>query len=117
MRVSLFQPSAFLLWGNIVAQRTSFCTRETFSFPEFLGAQLSSITTSTLDRYKGSLGWLPEAALIDPDGVQACNVTVSYTHPGHDDLVSVQVWLPLAKFNKRFVGVGGGGLVSWRNRH
>ncbi|KAG6368811.1 hypothetical protein INS49_003027 [Diaporthe citri] len=68
-----------------------------------------------LDGYKGSSGWLsgwlPEAALIDPDGVQACNVTISYTHPGHDDLVSVQVWLPhAAKFNKRFVGVGGG---SW----
>ncbi|KAI7773220.1 hypothetical protein LA080_011507 [Diaporthe eres] len=76
---------------------------------ELLGAQLSSITTSTLDRYKGGLGWLPEAALIDSEGVTACNVTISYTHPGHDDLVSVQVWLPLAKFNKRFVGVGGGG--------
>lgn len=109
MRVSFFHPTAFLLWRNIVAQGTSFCTRETFSFPELLGAQLFSITTSTLDRYKGSLGWLPEAALIDPDGVQACNVTIFYTHPGHNDLVSVQVWLPLANFNKRFVGVGGGG--------
>lgn len=110
MRTSLLQPIAILLWGRTVAQGTNFCTKETFSFPELLGAQLSSITTSTLDQYKGSLGWLPEAALIDPDGVQACNVTISYTHPGHDDLVSVQVWLPLAaKFNKRFVGVGGGG--------
>ncbi|KAH8756616.1 Tannase/feruloyl esterase [Diaporthe sp. PMI_573] len=82
---------------------------ETFSFPELLGAQLSSIKTSVLDGYKGGSGWPPEAALIGPDGVRACNVTVSYTHPGHDDLVFVQVWLPLANFNKRFVGVGGGG--------
>lgn len=110
MRTSFPSPIAFLLWGRIVAQGTDFCNKGTFSFPELLGARLFSITTSTLDRYKGALGWLPEAALIDPDGVQACNVTISYTHPGHGDLVSVQVWLPPTdKFNKRFVGVGGGG--------
>lgn len=109
MRRSLPCLSALMLCKGIVAKGTDFCAGETFSFPELLGAQLSSITTSVLDGYKGGPGWLPEAALIGPDGVRACNVTVTYTHPGHDDLVSVQVWLPLSNFNKRFVGVGGGG--------
>lgn len=109
MKVSLHCSLAFLLGRRAIAGRTDFCDRNAFSFPELLGAKLSSITTSVLDGYRGSPGWAPEAALIGPDGVRACNVTVSYTHPGHDDLVSVQVWLPLAKFNNRFVGVGGGG--------
>lgn len=109
MRVSLHYGVAVLFFRGALAKVTPFCTRESFSFPELLGAQISSITTSALEGYKSDLGWTPEAALIGPNGVHACNVTVSYTHPGHDDLVSVQIWLPLSNFNKRFVGVGGGG--------
>ncbi|KAL1879178.1 hypothetical protein Daus18300_001757 [Diaporthe australafricana] len=109
MRTSLHYTVGLFLLRGIFAKGADFCDKGTFSFPKLLGARRSSITTSVLDGYKGGSGWAPEAALISPDGVRACNVTVSYTHPGHDDLVSVQVWLPLVDFNKRFVGVGGGG--------
>jgi hypothetical protein len=90
----------------------SFCSIEHFSFPSLFGAQLQSITAHALEGYNDYAGYNPEIAMMEPSGVHACNITMSYTYPGHDDLVSVQVWLPLQNYNKRFVGVGGGGWVA-----
>lgn len=44
-------------------------------------------------------------------GLDFCNVSLYYTHPGYDDYVNVQVWLPLKTWNGRFQGTGGGGFV------
>ena len=46
-------------------------------------------------------------------GLDFCNVTVTYTHPGRDDKINVQTWLPLKdKWNGRFQGTGGGGYIA-----
>ncbi|KAE8410948.1 Tannase/feruloyl esterase [Aspergillus pseudocaelatus] len=41
--------------------------------------------------------------------ISFCNVTVVHTHPGWDDKVSTQVWLPLHNWNGKFQALGGGG--------
>ncbi|KAF4462892.1 tannase precursor [Fusarium albosuccineum] len=41
--------------------------------------------------------------------VNVCQVTVQYTHPGWNDTINTYIWLPSSGWNKRFVGVGGGG--------
>lgn len=38
-----------------------------------------------------------------------CEVTLTLTHPGANDSVAVEVWLPLDTWNGRFLGTGGGG--------
>ncbi|VUC33516.1 unnamed protein product [Clonostachys rosea] len=113
MRVSQNLLAASVLTGQSLATRMSACSPESFSFPSLLGTELHSITASPIKGYTGFVAFgRPEAALIEPGGVDFCNVTVSYKHPAHEDLVSVQVWLPTAKYNERLVSLGGGGWAA-----
>lgn len=89
------------------------CVPETFSFPDILGTQHASTTAAPVSGFTGFSRWKPEGSQVGPSGVSFCNVTVSYTHPGHEDLVTVHVWLPLVESSMaRFVGVGGAGWQS-----
>lgn len=45
-------------------------------------------------------------------GLNFCNVTVQYTHPGRDDEINVYLVLPFQGWNQRFLGVGGGGWIT-----
>jgi hypothetical protein len=44
--------------------------------------------------------------------VSFCNVTVTYTHPGWNDTIHINIQLPLDNWNGRFQGVGGGGWAA-----
>ncbi|KAJ4984607.1 feruloyl esterase b precursor [Stagonosporopsis vannaccii] len=63
---------------------------------------------------------LPHASILTIDAFEStleftsisfCNVTLTYTHPGQNDLIKVWLGLP-ASWNGRFQGVGGGGWVT-----
>lgn len=41
-----------------------------------------------------------------------CNVSIALTHPGVNDRVNIQIWLPLSNWNTRFVALGGGGYAA-----
>ncbi|KAL5355545.1 Tannase/feruloyl esterase [Aspergillus floccosus] len=48
--------------------------------------------------------------------VTVCEVNVTLTHPGEEDKVLVQVWLPQTGWNGRFQATGGGGYATGQNR-
>ncbi|SPJ73998.1 related to tannase precursor [Fusarium torulosum] len=95
-----------------LANALLLCSPNSFTFPSLPGAELRAITATPIAHFTDYDGRQPEILRIHPRGVNVCNVTVSYTHPGHDDLVSAQIWLPLETYNHRFVGIGGGGWVA-----
>ncbi|RAL12905.1 tannase and feruloyl esterase [Aspergillus homomorphus CBS 101889] len=47
-----------------------------------------------------------------PVTVSVCNVTITYNHPGWDDVIHTQVWLPLSGLNARLQGIGGWGFAG-----
>lgn len=80
------------------------CTPATFN-PSLFGADILAIQ-ATVVRGLGS-----NITLENLDGIHPafCNVTVSYTHPGQHDYITIEEWLPLDDWNGRFLAVGGGG--------
>src|SRR5439155_7532986 len=50
-----------------------------------------------------------ESAAVDPGNPGICRVTAVTTHPPAGDRIRIWVGIPVASWNGRFLGVGGGG--------
>lgn len=90
------------------------CTSETFplSLPD---ASILSLETTPVANYTVSVpaSFLYTQPPISAANVSFCNVTVSYTHPGHNDTIIVETWLP-TEWNERLQAVGGSGSAAGR---
>ncbi|KAF4542029.1 uncharacterized protein LTHEOB_8183 [Lasiodiplodia theobromae] len=94
---------------------SSICSSGQLPNPTLFGAKILSVSTNLVTNYSA---YAPEAynfnhPSIYADNIDFCNVTVTYTHPGHDDQINVEAWLPL-EWNDRLQAVGGGGMVAGR---
>ncbi|KKY13771.1 putative feruloyl esterase b [Diplodia seriata] len=97
-------PSASCAPTNVTSQ----CSPSTFAFPDLFGAELVHISASEVLNYS--------AVSVEPGlitgrryTIDFCNVTVTYTHPGWNDTINVEAWLPLKGWNDRLMALGGGG--------
>lgn len=96
--------SAALLASQVAnASFLSQCDGSRLYDLDVFGAEILAVDASPLQNTTVT------TALGPYTGVNVCNVTVSYTHPGRNDTVHVDIWLPLENWNGRFQGVGGGG--------
>lgn len=92
------------------------CVSATFGDVAWFGAEVLSLETSFVTNYSISV---PSAVrftqpAVEVNGASFCNVTVTYTHPGQDDIVIVEAWLPSDGWNGRLQAVGGGGMLAGR---
>lgn len=92
------------------------CMDSTFSVPSFLGAEVLSISAALVQNFSRTVSdqLYYNHPSVTLDGVDYCNVTVTYTHPGQNDMVNVENWLPLHHWNGRLQAVGGGGFLAGR---
>lgn len=91
-----------------------FCTPSAFNLSLY-GADILSIQANLVTNYSASV---PEAFRYTFPSVELkdatfCNITVTYTHPGQNDRIITEAWLP-EEWNERFMAVGGGGWVAGR---
>ncbi|KAI0904973.1 Tannase/feruloyl esterase [Ustulina deusta] len=98
------------------ASQVEACVPATFSSLSLFGGEIISLETTLVSNYSASV---PGAYRFTGPSVQLtnatfCNVTVSYTHPGQNDEIYVEAWLPTNNWNERFQAVGGGGWVAGR---
>lgn len=90
------------------------CVPSTFALSLF-GAEILSLEANLVSNYSTSV---PEvyrynAPAVELKNATFCNVTVTYTHPGQNDNIIAEAWLPL-DWNERFMAIGGGGWAAGR---
>jgi feruloyl esterase len=89
------------------------CTPGAIPSPSVFGAQFVDIIAQPVLNFTNSGFdtplWLNHG-LLPNTSVDFCNITLTHTHPGKNDTLRTQIWLPLnPKWNNRMLMAGGGG--------
>ncbi|KAH7111206.1 Tannase/feruloyl esterase [Dactylonectria macrodidyma] len=99
------------------ASPSTACSSSTFANLRLFGAETLSLTAETVSNLTRTVpsAYTFHHPTLSVENASFCNVTVSYTHPGQDDLLYVETWLPMGHWNERLQAVGGGGWVAGRS--
>ncbi|EAQ83412.1 hypothetical protein CHGG_09816 [Chaetomium globosum CBS 148.51] len=102
----------------MAASLRAACVPATFSDLGLFGAEVLSINTALVTNYTASSADLIRGTQPSTEIHNAtfCNVTVSYTHPGQEDKLFVETWLPIENptWNDRLQASGGAGWAAGR---
>ncbi|CAM1511653.1 Fc.00g091660.m01.CDS01 [Cosmosporella sp. VM-42] len=92
------------------------CSSSKISPPALFGAEILSVLTDIVSNFTQTVPYQVSFhhPTISVQNATFCNVTVSYTHPGQNDLINVEIWLPVDDWNGRLQAVGGGGWQAGR---
>lgn len=88
------------------------CNPNHIPYPEIPGLQILSLAAHELRNYTHQRSPIFGANREPLTGLNFCNVSVAYAHPGWNDTIYVTTYLPTQNWNGRFQGNGGGGLVT-----
>jgi hypothetical protein len=89
---------------------TSNCS--SLAAPQVPGAVITSFVASEIHGISKTFPGSSFDDAITVRDLQVCDIKVTLTHPGVNDEVNFQLWLPLTKWNGRFQAVGGGGFAA-----
>ncbi|KAH8714639.1 Tannase/feruloyl esterase [Ilyonectria robusta] len=89
------------------------CNSSSLSLPEIPGVSVLSVSANEQRNHTYEPPVSPGLPSSDTlRDLNFCNITVTYTHPGWNDTIHVNALLPTENWNSRFLGIGGGGLVT-----
>lgn len=95
------------------------CSAATISCPILFGAEILSLKASLVTNYSQYVhsGYYSNHGPVNVANANFCNVTISYTHPGQNDKLFVQVWLPAPEdtWNERLHMIGEDGWQAGLN--
>ncbi|KAK0724869.1 tannase and feruloyl esterase [Lasiosphaeris hirsuta] len=94
----------------------SLCVSDTFAGLSLPGAEILSVSALLVTNYTASVAatFRFTQPAVEVQDATFCNVTVAYTHPGQNDNIITEAWLPTDDWNGRFLAVGGGGYAAGR---
>lgn len=93
----------------------TICSPATIPAPVVFGAEILSLSATWVQNYTLNVPatFNYNHGDVAVENAEFCNVTVTYTHPGHGDRITVETWLP-SKWNRRLQATGGGGWSAGR---
>lgn len=92
------------------------CNASIISSPVSFGAEIINISANLVRNFSRDVsdGLYYNHPSSTVRNLDFCNLTITYTHPGHNDTINVETWLPITTWNGRLQSVGGGGWVAGR---
>lgn len=102
--------AAIVLVAASAARAKLICDGSAFRPPSLSGAEFTRINALPVAKWKVNATW-PETRLYPDDGMDICNVTLTYRHADQKDTILVQVLLP-DNWNGKFAAAGGGGFAA-----
>ena len=89
------------------------CEASSFQDLDLYGGQILNITTKTHINLSFEAPADQNHYAVTVNGLNACEVTITYTHPGYNDTINTVIWLPSTEnWTGRLLGAGGGGWAT-----
>lgn len=108
----LFSSALGSIAASIQNRVMDSCAAVALPFPDLFGAEFTSLSAFSVMNYSVDLRQMDNHAPVNITGLNFCNVSIQYTHPGQNDDIHVEVWLPFESWNGRFMGTGGGAYAT-----
>ena len=107
-------PFLLLVLGFLAsADAAGACSSSLFQNITLFGGKILGVQTTSHANLSLSVPVDQNHYAKNVTNLSACEVTITYTHPGYDDTINTIVWLPAAaKWTGRFLGAGGGGFTT-----
>jgi len=101
---------------NVSSIPASACATSAIAYPAAFGTEILNLSANLVQNYSEEVSdqLYYNHPSVSVKNVDYCNVTVTYTHPGQNDTINVETWLPMENWNGRLQAVGGGGYVTGR---
>ncbi|KAF2259424.1 putative feruloyl esterase [Lojkania enalia] len=90
------------------------CATSAFTIPSIFGLSVLKLTATQVKNYTASSPpfYNPNHGETPPVTLDFCNVTITHTHPGQNDAIITQIYLPSKIWNGRLQSIGGGGYIA-----